>query len=169
MSSIQERIKDLIEKKGLNKNSFSNMIGIQPQTLHHIVSGRMTKPSFEVIQKIVSTFSDINPAWLITGEGDMFCVYKYTPENTPVHTPESAQKSPPNEKGSFKQTLNTGPPAEQKECEKCKEKDQIIETQKITIRTQQDNIYTKSELIETLKEKIEELTQKSGGQKRKAS
>lgn len=69
---VQDRILKILEIKGLNKNSFSNAIGIQPQTLHHIVSGRRTNPSFEVIQKIVSTYSDINPMWLITGKGSIF-------------------------------------------------------------------------------------------------
>lgn len=158
MSSIQERIKILIEKKGLNKNSFSNKIGIQAQTLHHIVSGRLTNPSFEVIQKIISTFSDINPTWLITGQGDIF----NTPLNTPLNTPVTGQKSPPGKQGSFKQSLNSGDkPGENQECEKCKEKERTIEAQRTTI-------YTQQELIKSLKDRIEELTHQSGGQKRKA-
>ena len=68
---VQDRILQIIESKGLNKNSFSNSIGIQPQTLHHIVGGRRTNPSFEVIERIISTYSDINAKWLITGEGSM--------------------------------------------------------------------------------------------------
>lgn len=67
--SINERILHLIKLKGYNKNSFSRKIGIKPQTLHHIISGRKTKPSFNVIEKIVSTFVDINAKWLITGLG----------------------------------------------------------------------------------------------------
>lgn len=69
---IQDRILVVIEQLGLNKNSFSNSIGIQPQTLHHIVSGRRTKPSFDVIEKIISTYSDIDSTWLITGVGNVF-------------------------------------------------------------------------------------------------
>jgi DNA-binding XRE family transcriptional regulator len=137
MSSIQERIRLIIEKKGLNQNSFSKKIGIQPQTLHHIIAGRLTNPSFEIIQKIISTFSDINPTWLITGNGDIF----YTPQNTPQHTPESRQKAHSQDKGSFKQSLNTGPPpGENKECEKCKEKERTIEAQRTTIYSQQELI-----------------------------
>ena len=66
---INERILHLIELKGFNKNSFCLKIGIKPQTLHHIIAGRKTKPSFNVIKKILSTFVDINAEWLITGSG----------------------------------------------------------------------------------------------------
>lgn len=68
---IQDRILLIISELGLNRNSFCNAIDVQAQTLHHIVSGRRTKPSFDVIEKIISTFSDINPTWLITGNGEM--------------------------------------------------------------------------------------------------
>ena len=67
---INERISYIIELKGLNKNSFSLKIGIKPQTLHHIISKRKTKPSFFVIEKILQTFKDINAEWLITGQGE---------------------------------------------------------------------------------------------------
>lgn len=69
---VQDRILMLIDSLGMNKNSFSVSIGIQPQTLHHIVAGRRTKPSFDVIERIISTYSCVNPLWLITGQGEMF-------------------------------------------------------------------------------------------------
>lgn len=72
LDSINTRIKLLISELNLNPNSFSIRIGIQPQTLHHIISGRLTKPGFEIIQKILSTFVDINPDWLIHGNGSVF-------------------------------------------------------------------------------------------------
>lgn len=67
--NINERISYILELKGLNKNSFSQKTGIKPQTLHHIISERKTKPSFSVIEKILLTFKDINAEWLITGHG----------------------------------------------------------------------------------------------------
>ncbi len=81
--TVNQRINFIIEQKGLNKNSFSVAIGIQPQTLHHIVGGRLTKPSFEVLQKIISTYSDINPSWLITGKGD----FLLSPTLSPILSP----------------------------------------------------------------------------------
>ena len=68
---VRERISQIIEIKKLNKNSFSKKVGIQPQTLHHILKGRQTYPSYQVLEKIALTFTDINLRWLITGEGSM--------------------------------------------------------------------------------------------------
>ena len=62
----------LITELGLNPNSFSTKANIQPQTLHHIIGGRLTKPGFEIIEKILSTFVDVNPDWLIRGIGHVF-------------------------------------------------------------------------------------------------
>ena len=69
---IGERIMAIISAKQLNKNSFSKAISIPPQTLHHIVGGRFTKPGYEILQKILSTFTDISAEWLLTGKGIMF-------------------------------------------------------------------------------------------------
>lgn len=80
--AVQDRILELIEHKKLNKNSFSKAIGVSPQTLHHIVGGRRTKPSFEVLQKIMQTYSDISPNWMITGQGEMLI------RNVKTHYPE---------------------------------------------------------------------------------
>lgn len=69
--TVNERILKIIELTKLNKRQFSNEIGVQPQTLHHIISGRLTKPGYEIIEKILSTFSYISADWLITGKGEM--------------------------------------------------------------------------------------------------
>lgn len=68
-NSINTRLLLLIKNKQMNVNSFSLACGLKPQIVHNIVSakGRQTNPSFEVLQKILSTFDDINPDWLIHG------------------------------------------------------------------------------------------------------
>lgn len=81
---IQDRILAYIDYKKLNRNSFSNAIGVSPQTIHHIVAGRRTKPGFEILEKIVSTFSDMNSEWLLTGVGKM--LKKDTHLNTHLNT-----------------------------------------------------------------------------------
>lgn len=71
-SSINERILYLIDFKASgNKKKFSEIIGYAPQVISNIVSGRKTKPSFEVIHKILSSFVDISADWLLTGKGEM--------------------------------------------------------------------------------------------------
>lgn len=76
---IQDRIQKTIEYTGLSKNAFALKIGVQPQTLHHIVSGRRTKPSFDILEKIASTLPFVNLSWLLTGKGDMIQTNVYIP------------------------------------------------------------------------------------------
>ena len=75
---INDRILELISATGLSRSAFSQEVGIQPQTLHHIVSGRRTKPGCEVLEKIVLRYPELNPGWLLTGKGAMWLTYSET-------------------------------------------------------------------------------------------
>lgn len=69
---INERISYLIDfKANKNKKKFAEMIGFAPQVISNIVSGRKSKPSFDVLNSISSSFVDINSEWLLTGKGEM--------------------------------------------------------------------------------------------------
>ena len=66
-----ERVELIIEKEGLNKNSFSKAIGISNNvTITRIINEHRT-PSRATCEKIVSAFPIYNLEWLLTGEGDM--------------------------------------------------------------------------------------------------
>ena len=61
----------IIEKEGLNKNSFSKAIGISNNvTITRIINEHRT-PSRATCEKIVSAFPAYNLEWLLTGEGNM--------------------------------------------------------------------------------------------------
>ncbi|MBS9775032.1 MAG: helix-turn-helix transcriptional regulator [Tenacibaculum sp.] len=47
------------------------MIGFAPQVISNIVSGRKSKPSFDVLNSIISSFVDIDSEWLLTGQGNV--------------------------------------------------------------------------------------------------
>ena len=67
-----KRVEFIIEKEGLNKNSFSKAIGISNNvTITRIINEHRT-PSRATCEKIVSAFPTYNLEWLLTGEGDMF-------------------------------------------------------------------------------------------------
>lgn len=69
---INDRIEDLIrELCGNNSSLFSRKIGVTPSVISNITGQRKGKPSFEVIEKIISAFAEIDARWLVTGEGDM--------------------------------------------------------------------------------------------------
>jgi len=76
---MDERIKEIINAKGLTLSLFANATGINPTTISHILNGRdvpgkgkvKQKPSADVQNKILATFPDISPEWLIFGTGAM--------------------------------------------------------------------------------------------------
>ena len=56
----------------MNANSFADTIGVKSAVIYNIVKGRRSKPSFEVLQKILMAFQAINANWLLRGEGDLW-------------------------------------------------------------------------------------------------
>lgn len=70
--TINERLSLLIKALGLNNNSFAKRLDVNPAVTFNIIEGRRTKPSYDLLEKIVFTFDNINLYWLIKGEGDMF-------------------------------------------------------------------------------------------------
>lgn len=72
LETINERILYIIEiKADGNQKKFAETIGVMPQVINNIVSGRKSKPSFDVLKSIISTYVDLNPEWLLTGKGSM--------------------------------------------------------------------------------------------------
>ncbi len=71
-SDISDRIQYLIDNQySSNKKKFADSIGYSPQVVSNIVAGRRTKPSYDVLNAIISTNVYINSEWLLTGKGEM--------------------------------------------------------------------------------------------------
>jgi len=66
-----DRIKRIIEDKGLHASSFADKIQVSRGAISHIMNGR-NSPNNDTIQKIIKCFPDISSAWLISGEGPMY-------------------------------------------------------------------------------------------------
>ena len=67
----RERLIYLLERMQLNAKNMAEQSGIKPSTLSNILSGR-NNPSLDVMQRILSSFPNVSPAWLILGSGDPF-------------------------------------------------------------------------------------------------
>lgn len=65
-----QRISQILKTKNLTSAKFADEIGVQRSSISHVLSGR-NKPSLEFIQKILTTYPDINTDWLMFGKGDM--------------------------------------------------------------------------------------------------
>lgn len=68
---MQTRIQKIIEDKNLSPSNFADEVGLNRAVVSHILHGR-NKPGLENLQRILSTYPDINPGWLITGVGPMY-------------------------------------------------------------------------------------------------
>jgi DNA-binding XRE family transcriptional regulator len=65
--SLNDRIREILEKSGLTSSEFADEIDVQRSSISHITSGR-NKPSLEFVTKIKSKFPAISWDWLINGE-----------------------------------------------------------------------------------------------------
>ena len=68
---MKEKLGFLLKNKGLSAKTLAEMLDIQPSGISHILSGR-NKPSFDLVQKILRTFPDINPDWLLLDSDQAF-------------------------------------------------------------------------------------------------
>lgn len=90
--NINDRISYIINElyKG-NKRAFSLSVGVSPAVIENIVGKRKSSPSFEVMNKILSSIDNIDARWLITGDGDMI-VNKYSYKDKTSIASEPEQK-----------------------------------------------------------------------------
>lgn len=121
-----DRIRQLMEYKGLTSTQLADNIEVPRAIVSHILSGR-NKPSLDVVLKIVSTYRDIAMNWLLLGEGDMLinlaaAVREKPPAPLAAEPPSAAEKkaSPPApvaEKVQEQHTVVQAPAAPEKAIE----------------------------------------------------
>lgn len=83
MDSIAFRIKQLIELKKITKASFEKLIGVGNNAIGTIII-KNSNVSGSILSKILITFPEINPAWLITGNGEMLLASENTLTGRPI-------------------------------------------------------------------------------------
>ena len=66
-----DRIPKLIKSRKISASQFADEIGVQRSSVSHVLSGR-NKPSLDFITKIIVTYPEVNPKWLLTGHGSMY-------------------------------------------------------------------------------------------------
>lgn len=87
LGNTKQRILQYIESKGIGKPQFYNDLGIKRGLLD---SDKMNSTVTDVvIAKILVAYTDINPIWLLTGEGSMLRDSQTSEENRPSTTPIS--------------------------------------------------------------------------------
>jgi transcriptional regulator with XRE-family HTH domain len=96
---MKDRLLKFMGKEELSSARFAEIIGVQPSSISHILSGR-NKPGFDLIHKILINFPALNADWLITGKGHMYKLhaaqmdlFSDTPDATPRH-PVKSEENP---------------------------------------------------------------------------
>jgi hypothetical protein len=72
IGDVQDRVELLVNhfSKG-NKAAFGRKADIQSGVLAGILGGRKNKPSFELLQKLLTAYPSVEPNWLLFGRGPM--------------------------------------------------------------------------------------------------
>lgn len=74
---MREKLLNLMKEENLTSSRLAELLGIQPSGISHILKGR-NNPSLDFIQKILRRFPQVNPDWLILGEGEMYRTQRET-------------------------------------------------------------------------------------------
>lgn len=68
---MKEKLLELMKSEDLRPGQLAEMLGVNPAGISHILAGR-NKPGFDLLQKILNRFPQINPDWLIMDKGPMY-------------------------------------------------------------------------------------------------
>ncbi|MDR1743960.1 MAG: helix-turn-helix transcriptional regulator [Dysgonamonadaceae bacterium] len=68
---MKDRIRRIIESENIPPAKFADRLQINRAVISHILNGR-NNPSLDVVSKILSVMTYINPDWLINGTGNMY-------------------------------------------------------------------------------------------------
>lgn len=83
---MREKLLSLMKNENLTPSKLAELLGIQPSGISHILAGR-NKPSFDLVQKILRRFPQINPDWLFLDQQPM---YRAAAEKGGASAPRSA-------------------------------------------------------------------------------
>ena len=68
---MQEKLRDFLNSEGLKPSQFADMLGVNPAGISHLLAGR-NKPGYELLQKMLRRFPQLNPDWLLLDQGPMY-------------------------------------------------------------------------------------------------
>ena len=148
MMVINDRISDLISKLHMNPNSFADNIGVKGTVIYNIIKGRRSKPSFDVLQKILIAYEAINANWLLKGEGDVWKHDDAAPELDQAY--ESLEKRIVSLIESLKEELGENPSVEE-----LSELVHTLLTENMKQKEKIESLYEKQDqILEVLREKL---------------
>ncbi len=79
-----DRIKEVAKLKNMSLRKFSESIGFNYNTLNGYSTGNRKTIDASLLEKIASTFEDINYLWLLTGKGNIQATNEYCQNNQQI-------------------------------------------------------------------------------------
>jgi transcriptional regulator with XRE-family HTH domain len=67
---MTDRIQTILSSLNLSPSQLADQISVQRSSLSHILSGR-NKPSLDFVTKVLTSYPQIDPDWLLFGKGSM--------------------------------------------------------------------------------------------------
>ncbi len=68
---MKDRIAQFLVSENISSAEFADRIGVQRSSVSHILNAR-NAPGTSFLQKMLSVYKNLNPRWLLLGEGEMF-------------------------------------------------------------------------------------------------
>ena len=68
---MKEKIEKLLQNEKLTAGKLAELLDVQPALISHLRAGR-NKPSFDLVQKILRRFPQINPDWFLLDDEQMY-------------------------------------------------------------------------------------------------
>lgn len=88
--TIGQRIKFLIDAQNSSIRKFARMLDVSDTNIRNYIE-RGSKPSSDVLEKVVQTIPGINTSWLLTGDGEPFLPNSVAPnQSTTINAKKNA-------------------------------------------------------------------------------
>ncbi|MFN7301187.1 MAG: helix-turn-helix domain-containing protein [Bacteroidota bacterium] len=81
--TIGKRLSDFIWSTRSSNSQFARTIGVTPQAISHIISGR-SNPSSDLLKSVFTHYPQLNATWLMTGTGSMLIGGESATEDQPT-------------------------------------------------------------------------------------
>lgn len=93
MGNISDRIAQIIKKEGISTRAFEQQIGCSNGVISKCIN-KGTDISSQWVSKIIETYSEVDPKWLLTGEGSMLQKAQQEAQSGTAHHIELAHQVP---------------------------------------------------------------------------
>jgi peptidoglycan hydrolase CwlO-like protein len=152
-TTINQRIKFLLEHYGLSARDFGRAIGAADNTTQNYLGPRETRPHADYIEKVLRHFESLDAKWFLTGEGQPFPTESSMSNEAPATNQKQSQNQKKN-RGNI--TNNIGPTTYsiddcKKECEQLRAANHAFER---LIDQLHNNIRDKDKLITILESQL---------------